>query len=31
MFCGFTFAGRKIEPVPARPSDRALERPALAR
>ena len=31
MFCGFTFAGRKIEPVPARPPDRALERPALAR
>ena len=31
MFCGFTFAGRKIAPVPARKPDRPLERPALAR
>ena len=31
MFCGFTFAGRKIETVPARKPDRPLERPALAR
>ena len=31
MFCGFTFAGRKIEPVPARRPDHPLERPALAR
>jgi cytochrome c oxidase cbb3-type subunit 1 len=31
MFCGFTFAGRKIEPVQARPPEPALERPALAR
>jgi hypothetical protein len=31
MFCGFTFAGRKIAPVPATRPDRSLERPALAR
>ena len=31
MFCGFTFAGRKIEPVPVRTPDRPIERPALAR
>jgi hypothetical protein len=31
MFCGFRFAGRKIEPVPARRPDHPLERPALAR
>jgi hypothetical protein len=31
MFCGFTFAGRKVEPVSVRKSDRPLERPALAR
>jgi hypothetical protein len=31
MFCGFTFAGRKVESVPARRPDQSLERPALAR
>ena len=31
MFCGFTFVGRKIEPVPARRPEASLERPALAR
>ena len=31
MFCGFTFAGRKVERVPARRPDQSLERPALAR
>jgi hypothetical protein len=31
MFCGFTFAGRRIEPAPAPRSEPALERPALAR
>ncbi len=27
MFCGFTFAGRKIEPVPARRPDRTARTP----
>jgi hypothetical protein len=31
MFCGFTFAGRRIAPKPAGRSERPLERPALAR
>jgi hypothetical protein len=31
MFCGFTFAGRRIEPARARRSEQRLERPALAR
>jgi hypothetical protein len=31
MFCGFTFVGRKVEPVPARRPEASLERPALAR
>ncbi len=31
MFCGFTFVGRKIEPVPARRPEASLERPVLAR
>jgi len=31
MFCGFTFVGRKIEPVPARRPEASIERPALAR
>jgi hypothetical protein len=31
MFCGFTFAGRKVEPSPVRRPDAPLERPALAR
>jgi hypothetical protein len=31
MFCGFTFVGRKIEPVPAHRPEASLERPALAR
>jgi hypothetical protein len=31
MFCGFTFAGRKIEQARAPRSKPALERPALAR
>jgi MFS family permease len=31
MFCGFTFAGRKPAPKPARRREKPLERPALAR
>jgi hypothetical protein len=31
MFCGFTFAGRKIEPAQARPPQQQPNRPALAR
>jgi hypothetical protein len=31
MFCGFTFAGRRIEPKKASRSQRPLERPVLAR
>jgi hypothetical protein len=31
MFSGFTFAGRKPQPAPARRPEAALERPALAR
>jgi hypothetical protein len=31
MFCGFTFVGRKIEPVRARRPEASLERPVLAR
>jgi hypothetical protein len=31
MFCGFTFAGRKIEPTPAPKPEALPSRPALAR
>jgi hypothetical protein len=31
MFCGFTFAGRKIAPARARRTEHRLEKPALAR
>jgi cytochrome c oxidase cbb3-type subunit 1 len=31
MFCGFTFAGRKIEPTPAPKPEASPSRPALAR
>jgi hypothetical protein len=31
MFCGFTFAGRSVKPVPAQRPEQRLERPALAR
>jgi cytochrome c oxidase cbb3-type subunit 1 len=31
MFCGFTFAGRRVAPKPAPRSEHRLEKPALAR
>jgi hypothetical protein len=31
MFCGFTFAGRRVEPKRAQEPERGLKRPALAR
>jgi hypothetical protein len=31
MFCGFRFAGRRIEPARARKPERPVKRPALAR